>query len=135
MPFGMLPALKVRGVSGMVANLHAAEKQAVEAVKASVRRMGEEQRSRTEQECPKRTGFMASKTRLDFSPEGLTYNVGYEAADFEGGGMAFYPQFVIFGTRYMAPNNFIFRVQEEMAPRLTREVGQAVKDAYGEVLR
>jgi HK97 gp10 family phage protein len=125
-PLRNTPALQVRGISGLIANVRAIEEDVQREVREVVRKSGEAQRQETEMECPKRTGFMASRTRVRFSEDGLTYNVGYSRDDFPA---AFYPLFVIFGTRYMPANNFLFRVQERRAPQLSREVGEVMRRA------
>ena len=70
---------------------------------------------------------MASQTRADYSPEGLTYTVGYRASDFPG---TFYPPYVILGTSRMAANDFLFNVHEMMAPQTTQAIGDALRRSY-----
>lgn len=123
-------SIEVRGQSGLAANFRALDAAVKPAVQHAMQRQGGLQKERTEAECPKRTGFMASRTRLDFSPEGLTYTVGYKAEDFEAEGLPFYPPFVILGTSRMAANDFLFRVHEMMAQENTRVVGDELRRSF-----
>jgi len=120
--------ITVRGLSGLAANFHAAQARVPAAVRKAVRASGEAQREETEAECPKDTGYMASKTRVEFSPRELTYECGYFAEDFPE---TFYPEFVILGTSRMAANDFLLRVHEASAQRRTKAVGDAVRKALG----
>lgn len=119
--------IEVRGLSGLAANFRAMDPAVKAEVNAAMRQRGEEQRAATAAACPKDTGFMASQTRADFSPEGLTFTVGYRAEDFPG---TFYPPFVTLGTSRMAANDFLFRVHEMMAPDTTRAIGDAMRRSY-----
>lgn len=123
-------SIEVRGLSGLAANFRALDREAGRAIRRAMRERGELQHAATVAECPKRTGFMASKTRLDFSPEGLTYDIGYHAEDFKGAGLVFYPQYVIYGTSRMAANDFLFRVHEMMRQDTTRAVGNELRASF-----
>lgn len=124
----MASSIEVRGISGLVANIHAAKASVQRRVREAMREVGEGQHAATVREAPKRTGFLASKTRLDFSPEGLTYTVGYDAADFAEAGV--YPYFfpVILGSSTQSANDFLGRVHEAYAGEVTRKIGQAVRE-------
>jgi len=119
--------LTVRGVSGLIANVHVAKGLIGSNIRAAMQREGKSQHEDTVQEAPKRTGFLAAHTRLEFSPEGLTFSVGYDEADWSEAGM--YPYFwpVIMGSSTQAANNFIFRVHEAHRERVTRAVGDAIR--------
>lgn len=121
---GTSARVEVRGLSGFIANVRAADRTAQAEIRAAVRGNGERQHNVTVAECPKDTGYMASKTVLEFTPGGLNYSIGYREEDFPG---AFYPQFVIHGTHKMAANDFLFRVHEMLAAENTRTVGDAVR--------
>lgn len=119
--------IEVRGISGLIANVHAAEQAIARDIRAAMEREGKSQHADTVSEAPKRTGFLAAHTRLEFSPEGLTYSVGYEEADWTEAGM--YPYFypVILGSSTQAANNFLFRVHEAHRAQVTRAVGDAIR--------
>lgn len=126
----MSASIEVRGLSGLAANFRTMDGAAKQGIRKAMRERGEAQHAATVAECPKRTGFMASKTRLEFSPEGLTYDIGYHAEDFEGAGLAFYAQFVIYGTSRMAANDFLFRVHEFMRQDTTRAIGDELRASF-----
>ena len=119
--------VEVSGISGLIANVRAMDARAQVEIRQAVKQNGERQRAVTEVECPKDTGYMASKTQVKFSDGGLTYNVGYYAEDFPGN---FYPPYPIFGTSRMAANNFLFRVHEMLAQENTRNVGNALRRSF-----
>lgn len=123
----MSGGLEVRGVSGIVANIHAAKSGVAARVRTVVQRRGMAQRADTEAEAPKRTGFLASRTRLDFSDGGYTYTVGYHEEDFAAAGFVPYFYYVILGTSSQAANPYLFNVYERHRALLTAEVGGAVR--------
>lgn len=119
--------IQVRGISGLIANVHAVNVVVQREVRAAMQREGREQRAATVAAAPKRTGFMAAHTRLEFSPEGLTYSVGYDEEDWSEAGM--YPYFypVILGSSTQSANNFLFNVHESHRAMVTKAVGDAVR--------
>lgn len=129
----MAEKVGVRGVQGMVANLYAYNEAVQRNVRQAVQENGAEHRQRIAEEAPKDTGFMASQTRVEYSPEGLTYEVGYFAPDFTSAGFPFYPPYVVFGTSRMAANDFIFRATEPFRSVATERVADAVRAAADEV--
>lgn len=119
--------IEVKGLSGLAANFRVMDAAAQAEIRTEMRKQGEAQRQATAAACPKDTGYMASQTRADFSPEGLTFAVGYRAEDFPG---TFYPPFVILGTSRMAANDFLFHVHEMMTPETTRAIGDALRRSF-----
>ena len=119
--------IQVRGISGLVANIHAVNAAVQRDVRVAMQAQGKAQHEATVAAAPKRTGFLAAHTRLEFSPEGLTYSVGYEEGDWTSAGL--YPYFypVILGSSTQAANNFLFNVHEEHRRVVTEAVGGAVK--------
>lgn len=122
-----MSGIQVRGISGLVANIHAANAAVARDVRAAMQERGKAQHADTVAEAPKRTGFLASHTRLDFSPESLAYSIGYDAQDWAEAGL--YPYFypVILGSSTQSANDFLTRVSEMHRPLLTKDVGNAVK--------
>ena len=125
--------ITVRGISGMVANIHSVNADVQREVRAAMQREGRTLQADTRDAAPKRTGFLAAHTKLEFSPEGLTYQVGYDEADWEANGM--YPYFypAILGSSTQSPNNFLFNTYETHRASVTRAVGDAVRKATGKV--
>lgn len=123
----MRPGLEVRGISGIVANIYAADQRIGKNIRAAMQKVGAEQRADTEAEAPRDTGFLATHTRLDFSPEGLTYTVGYREADFAAAGLAPYFHYVILGTSKMEARPYLFNVHERYRARVTAGVGAAIR--------
>lgn len=125
--------LEVKGVSGLIANVHVLKENVGRNIRAAMQREGRSQHEDTVQQAPKRTGFLAAHTRLEFSPEGLTFTVGYDEADWSEAGM--YPYFypVILGSSTQAANNFLFRVHEAHRQRVTKAVGDAIRSGVESV--
>lgn len=123
--------VEVRGISGIVANIHAADRRIGGNIRAAMRERGKAQQADTKAAAPRRTGFLAEHTRLGFSPEGLTYTVGYSEADFASAGHPPYFYYVIYGTSQMAANPYLFNVHEEHRARVTAAIGGAVRSGVG----
>ncbi len=127
--------IRVQGLSGLAANFRAFDREVGRGVREVVRQNGIEQHAETEAAAPRDTGFTADHTRLEFSPGGLAYTVGYDPADYAAAGKDFYVLYLIFGTRFIAANNWPLRVHEARAPKLTRDVGDVLRGAARSVSR
>lgn len=79
--------------------------------------------------APKRTGYMASKLRLEFTPEQYGYDLGYHAEDFEPFGLRFYPVDQEFGTSKMAAQPSLFPARAETRPEFQRDLSALLRNA------
>jgi hypothetical protein len=94
--------LGIRSEQAIALNFYAAERDILDAAKLAAERGGELLRTVVQSICAVDTGYMRDHVRLWLSASGLVFEVGWDATDFLGAGLAFYPFFVEYGTRYMA---------------------------------
>ena len=69
---------------------------------------------------------MVEQLRGDLAEDQLSYEVGFHESDFTRAGQDFYPLWVIFGSRFMSPRDFIFGPAQAEKPRLRRELKAAL---------
>lgn len=127
--------LSVRNASAMVANFHAADAQLQEDIRDLVEEYGEATRELTSFLSPYRTGHMSESVRTVYSPSGLAFETGWDADDFIGEGLAFYPYFQEFGTRFMAAQPSLGPAYEEMRPQFERALRERVQQSIAELNR
>lgn len=99
---GIKLELSVRNESAIAANFFAADVEIYAAFQAAATSASELLREVVQATCAVDTGFMRDHVRIWRSPTGLAWEVGWDAGDFFNAGLAFYPFFVEYGTRYMA---------------------------------
>lgn len=114
--------LSTRGAAAVAANFYARDRAAQMAIKRVVRRNGVALHERARALCPVDTGFMRSQLRLAFSEQGYVYEVGWDEQDFSAAGLAFYPVYVEFGTRFQAAQPSLFPAREQQDPIFRREL-------------
>lgn len=119
----------VEGMAGLAANFRAFDQAVQRRAQQATEDDGRALQGLFKEEAPKRTHFMADHTRLDFTPRGLGYSVGYDAMDFEAAGLDFYVPFVVYGTRFMAGNDFPYRAMERNRADSARRYGDALRHA------
>jgi hypothetical protein len=122
--------LSTRNAGGIAANFVAADRRAQAAVKKVVRRNGVQLHEKAYAACPVDTGFMRSQLRVGFSENGYAYEVGWLEGDFAEAGLAFYPVYVIFGTRRQAANDFFFPLRDRQLAQFKSELGTELRAAY-----
>lgn len=122
-------SLSVQNIAGLAANFHAADRRAQREIRAVVRKSGVRLHGRVHADCPKRTGFMASQLRLEFSEQGLVYALGWSEQDFASAGLAPYFYYVLLGTRRMAGNDFLSRDREQEVPQFREELRAGLRKA------
>lgn len=121
--------IEVRGRSGVIANIHAAENAIGEAIRQVVREEGVTVQAFAVEGSPKDTGFMASKITLEMSPDDLVFRVGLKPEDFAAVGKTFYPWFVHEGTVKMPGRPFLFDAFEQRRLPFSQRVGDALRGA------
>lgn len=126
---GLHMELAVRDLSGLVANFYAAEAAVLEAFKQAARNAAELIQQVVQSICAVDTGFMREHVRAWFTQSGLGFEVGWDASDFLGAGLAFYPFFVEFGTRYMAAQPALMPAYDYVAPMYQQDVAELVRVA------
>lgn len=123
--------LTTRNASGIAANFYAADARAQRAVRKTVRTYGVKESERVRELCPVDTGFMRSQLRLEFSEQGLAYELGWREEDFANAGLVFYPVFQEFGTVNMPAQPSLFPARDEIRPQfrdaLRRDLSAAIR--------
>jgi HK97 gp10 family phage protein len=127
--------LSVRNSAATVANLYAADKVLKRELKAGVRDFAEYARGLVALYTPVDTGFMQAHVRKFVSKGGLVWEVGWDASDFFGAGLAFYPFFVEFGTVHMAPRYPMTTAYREIAPQFATFVSHRLREAVERKVR
>jgi HK97 gp10 family phage protein len=126
---GLKMELSVRNSKGVIANLYAADREAVLGIgKAMVRGSLRVQR-RTAVLAPKRTKYMSQHVRRSMSPKNLYFEVGWKIEDFIKIGENFYPFFQEFGTRYLPANPSLGPAFREDEPVTQRDIAKEVRAA------
>lgn len=121
--------LGVRGVSGAARNLHTYDRQCVANIRRAVRRHGERLKNRTKELTPVDTGHMRDSVQTVYTPDRLMFDTGWDATDFYGRGLEFYPFFVEYGTVHMAGRFPLTRASREVMPEFRADVREAVQQA------
>lgn len=123
--------LSTTNLRGIAANFVAADQKAQAAVKRVVKRHGIGLHEDVYAATPVRSGFMRSQLRLRFTEGGYGYEVGWDEPDFTDAGLAFYPVYVLFGTRTQAPNDYFFPLRDRHLSEFTDELRAELRKAYG----
>jgi HK97 gp10 family phage protein len=129
MPAGVQMDLSFKNTSAVIANLYAFDADVQVAVINLVRRAGEFCRELTFYFSPVDTTFMRNHIRVTFGPKGYSFEVGWLEDDFLSAGLAFYPLYQEFGTRFMHAQPSLTPAYEEtrewFLPELTAEIRRA----------
>ena len=130
----MRVTMLARNTSGVRAKLEARTVRQKRRLLGAVQDMGQEERTLVTSLANVDTGYMASQTRLEFTRGGFNYATGYRAEDFVGKTnpstgkpiTAFYPVYVIRGTRFYAGNDFLSAARRIMRPRVLKAYSAAL---------
>lgn len=122
--------LSTGNLSGIAARFQAGEKAVTRNVRRVVRKTGEAAYSTAYADAPKDTTFMANALRLDFTKDGLAYELGFKESDFERAGLPFYPVYVIFGTRFMPARDFLFPANKEARREFRADLRAALTSGW-----
>src|SRR5688500_18778424 len=132
--------LSVRGQRGLAANLHAADKQISEAVRLVTLETAVRVHAGAQERAPKDTGFMTDHIRIDMSPGGLAFEVGYREDDFLRADLPPYFIFQELGFHHYATGEYIRNPHLEPAYRAEERgyrngIRTAVRDAIARLPR
>lgn len=122
-------SLSTRNTSGVIANMFAADKRAVSAIKRTVRDTGFAEYSIALGLVPRDTGFMADNLTLEFLPSELGYELGWSEEDFTAAGLAFYPVFQEFGTSRMPAQPSLFPARDTVRPQFHANLRRNIRAA------
>lgn len=124
---GIALDLSFKNALGLVANLYAFDQDCQDAMRAAVQEAAEFCHEYAYEICPKDTHFMAEHIQVLMSPGGLVFEVGWLASDFESEGLAFYPLYVEFGTRFMDAQPTLYPAYQETVPILEASVSHEIQ--------
>lgn len=125
--------LGVSGREAMVANFHAADEIAQVAFKEANDKGARYILGLAERYCPVDTGRMLRLLGMDVTD--FTWSVGWSVEDFINEGQDFYPEYVEFGTRFMAGQFPLTRAYQEGYPVVIDMVSTTMSDAYKRLAR
>ncbi len=111
----MRVTMLVRNTDGLKAKIRARTREQKQRVREVAEREGDETYAIAFSLANRDTGYMADQLRLEFTRGGFNWAVGFRSEDFIGQVnpvtqqeiTAFYPVFVILGTRFYAGNDFL----------------------------
>lgn len=132
---GMKLDLSQRNIAGVIARIYSADRECQAEMRAATRAAGEFCRSLTATYAPKDTGFMASRVKTVYSADELSFETGWDAADFANEGLPFYPPFQEFGTRFMAAQPSLTPAYRETQRYYTETVRAGVRSAIARARR
>lgn len=108
--------LGIRNTGGVAANFHRADREIDSAMRAHVRQTTEIMDSVWESLTPVDRAFMVNHRRIKITKGGLAFEAGWDAADFFGAGLEFYPFYQEFGTYKMAAQPSLGPAYQYVAP-------------------
>lgn len=124
---GIRLELSVRNESALVANFFALDAEIQVAMQLAAASAADLVRQVVQSTCAVDTGFMRDHVRIWKSPTGLVWEVGWDAGDFFDAGLAFYPFFVEYGTRFMAAQPSLGPAYEYVVPIYLADVEALVQ--------
>lgn len=122
-------SVRVSGVTGLIANIYAADREVTRAVQRATKRAADDVEALAKQLAPVDTGRLKRSITKRVSPGGLTFEVFPDPAVFAGDNVQDYSPFVEFGTIHSPAQPFLFPAMEAIAPHYRRDVSDAVRRA------
>lgn len=117
--------LSFKGAEALEANFRNLDRRADRALDATVRRFAKKLYDTTYKRTPVDTKFMQDHLRLIQTRR--TFEVGWDASDFFDALKVFYPEFVEFGTRYMAGRFPLTSSVADVMPEYYAEIRNVIR--------
>ena len=129
---GSLLKLSHKNITGQLRNFHKTNKELDRALVNVLKRHAKAVKNTAKAYTPVRTGYMKDHVRIAWSPGGNTFEVGWDAADFQGIGydgkpLRWYPPYVELGTEYMLGRGILIRAFEEHEPLIKPDMKAAIR--------
>jgi HK97 gp10 family phage protein len=121
--------LGVRNLQALAANFHTFDTELQKDVRALVRETAQDTRDLTSVLAPKDTEFMADHVDWWLTNSELGFEVGWHVDDFVEAGLAFYPFFQEFGTRFMAAQPSLGPAWDANAPIFTERLTRLLRES------
>lgn len=122
-------SLSFKNAAGVIANIYALDDELQRDVKKLVRDAGQYFHDLTYFLCAVDTGFMREHIRVLYGREGYTFEVGWLESDFVAAGLAFYPIYVEFGTRFMEAQPALYPAYKDTEAWFLRALAEMYRDA------
>lgn len=127
--------LGVRNLQALAANFHTLDVELQKDVRALVRETAQDTRDLTEVLAPKDTLFMSEHVDWWLTESELGFEVGWHVDDFVEAGLAFYPFFQEFGTRFMSAQPSLGPAWEANAPIFTERLTRLLRESVARLER
>lgn len=126
---GIQMDLSFKNTAAVVGNFYAFDADVQAALIHLVREAGEFCRELAFYLSPVDTTFMRNHLRVMFGPKGYSFEVGWLEEDFLSVGLAFYPLYQEFGTRYMAAQPSLAPAYHDTVQWFLPELAAAIRRA------
>jgi HK97 gp10 family phage protein len=125
----VIKSVTVRGDKAIIANIQAFDHDTRERFRVVTRKHGQLIRDRVVQIAPKKTGYLARNTRVRYSPDEMSFTVGWHPEDFVPHGLPFYPPYVEFGTSRQAAQPSLRPAYEWGSRRYAQGIRESIRYA------
>jgi len=119
--------LSVRNTQAMVANFRAFDETLQTEVRSVVQESGEFTKGLARFFAPVDTGFLRDHLNVEYGEQGYSFEVGWRETEFIQAGLAFYPVFTEFGTRFAPAQPCLFPAYAEAKPMFVADLVDAVR--------
>jgi HK97 gp10 family phage protein len=119
--------LGIRDTRALAVNFHKADVGITDAMKSAVASTLAIFDRVWESLTPVDTGWMVEHRHIRLTPSGLGFDAGWDASDFLGQGLAFYPFFQEFGTRFMNAQPSLGPAYEYIVPEFKQNVSDILR--------
>lgn len=126
--------LGVRNLDALVANLYKVDGVMQDAFREAAEEAAHDTAALTSMLAPVDTGFMSEHVAVHFTPSGLGFEVGWDAADFFEAGLAFYPYYQEFGTQVMPAQPSLGPAWDEVRPAYEANLSRLATRALDRVM-
>lgn len=126
--------LGIRNLDGLVANLYRADEAMQDAFREAASEAAYDTSALTSMLAPVDKGFMSEHVAVHFTPSGLGFEVGWDAADFFEAGLDFYPYFQEFGTMLHPAQPSLGPAWDEVRPEYEANVSRLATLALERVM-
>ena len=124
-----MTGIEVRGSAETVAALKNANTQIQNRTLRLVRDWGAETKAVMQEEAPYRTGRTRRSIITRYVADGFAFETLPDPVVYDADGVAYYARFLVFGTRFMPPNDFPTRAFRRVAPEFRSALADLLQRA------
>ena len=127
-------SLQIKNVDPVIRRLRAYPPAARKGIRAVIGEYAAKEYQMAYDLCPKDTFFMADHIRVEFSPGGYAYYLGWRRRDFTAAGKSFYALYQELSFRHWLSGKIIHNpclqpTRAVMRPRFERDLARALREA------